>query len=273
MNRKLLATITSLVAVGFIVDAAQGTTYYNIGGNWSDASNWKTACSGGAAGAVPGCGDTAVICANCTVDSNACCAGVTVNTGAVLTIPAGVTLDLHGNSSVADVGGLVIDSASVGGAGKLKISASLTVSGNGSVRGTLSSGSAQPLIQLTSGVTLTNSAIFEGVLTIQDTGLVLSQTHFVNSGTVRANSNGTLDIHPDLLDACSGSWEASTDSTPAVLQFSAGNASLTGSFTVADGAKLRIMSNVTVSTSGSLTYSGANSVIRVESGGAFNTNQ
>ncbi|MFH1746516.1 MAG: hypothetical protein ABIG44_05660 [Planctomycetota bacterium] len=125
-----IVVLTVLVFAAGVAPAA-GTTYYftdyTEDGLWRTAGNWETTCGGGTEGQVPTASDNAVICTGktCTIDDdNAVCLGLTVD--GTLILGNGDTLQIGANSSIPGT-------MSVENYGKLKIAASLTLSGGSSI--------------------------------------------------------------------------------------------------------------------------------------------
>ena len=76
--------------------------HFTTSGNWSTASNWS-------GGTVPGAEDEAFIDANCTLDSDATVAALSITEGKVLTLQTGKTLTVTGTLANSTETGLVIE--------------------------------------------------------------------------------------------------------------------------------------------------------------------
>ena len=76
--------------------------HFTTSGNWSTASNWS-------GGTVPGAEDEAFIDADCTLDSDATVAALSITEGKVLTLQTGKTLTVTGTLANSTETGLVIE--------------------------------------------------------------------------------------------------------------------------------------------------------------------
>lgn len=295
MNRKLFATLTTLVIVGFIVDAAQADVFQTNGtggGFWDAASTWTR--TSGSSNNYPQSGDTATVLLNDTVTlrQSEVCNVLTIQRDAVVSNPGAYVLTIAGTSGLTidpigagSAAGLLHVSGAgrvdlTGGAGtntingemrldnasaELRITSpnnTVILSGSGMVKGTVSGAK----VKINQSVTFDNRCTIQGILEITKVALATSTT-FVNGsgGLVHANVSGLLRINPDALGAGAGDWQVST-SASAILRFSVGNASQSGDVTVSNGT-LDVQADFT--TSGDLYLSGNGTTISVSAGKTF----
>lgn len=231
MKSRFMLTALAVIT-GAIIDAGNvsAATYYFTQGastSWTNSSNWFTACSGGAAGAVPGVNDQAVICPakNANYDEP------TNTTIRALDIREGAVVDFDNNSrslTITDPGGLhirhrqdtqdaegVLDFDTTSNAmvvlsgggvhvidGKiwmrdtdtstaiLRVSATARLAGVGRIVGEASNANR---LEVATDVTLTNEIKIEGRLKITEPSANTGNT-FINDGVVLANSPTAGDI-------------------------------------------------------------------------------
>jgi hypothetical protein len=294
--RNLLSTLTAFAVSAFIVDAAyaQATSTWNgsVSSNWATAGNWTPS---GGGGAPPASSDQIIIPDQSTTNNDPT-VGVS-GTYAALRVQAGGYIQINsGNSlTITNSAGFDLDPASGGAAealfevgssgvsggtlvlsgggsdpidGELRLShsasvfsitsSSATVSGAGHVNGTNAAAEIRVAAN-TSGspITLTNSAVIEGMLKIR--GMQPSagqeQGRFLNgaTGVVRANAAGVLEFKEgDFRDAASGAKYVVNSNASAVLRFSvAPAATLLGDFMIAAGT---LDIDDSVSTSGGMCF-------------------
>lgn len=285
MKRTILTTAAILAAVMMInVPIVMATAYQWDGADstaWNEPNNW-TANSGYPSGA----GDTATfpssgVSNEPTVNIEVTVGSVTVDTGRTLTLGAdlstgslditgtvntdddtltvssenGLTINSNGLLHVDDAGTVVLSgggtSQTIDGSltldvsgSTLSITNSCTIEGDGSITG--SSDSAAIEIAGTDK-TLTSEVTIAGALRIVG-AQGSSGTTFINSGSVRANTAGTLEVFPDALDAgsaVSGSWYVETNAN-AELWVRTASVQLSGSINLSTGT-LDIDQNITTS--------------------------
>jgi hypothetical protein len=267
-NRHFLTTAALVVVAMFMLDvpAAQAIDkfFYNGGtpGNWSADANWWSDRNHTTSTTKPLNGDTAIILTGetCNVDiTNGRADGFQVEGTGLLNIQAGKLLEIDSNSTIVPSSGVILE----GAASELKISATLTISGDGSLEGK----SNTALITIADGLTFTSETTIKGQLQIVQVAGG-GTTRFINAtnGLVHANVAGTIDLNVDALDdgtnRSPGNWQVSNAS--AFLKFSTAGTLLSGNFTVSAGI-LDINENVT--TTGDLDFTGGK--IDVESGDTF----
>jgi len=247
MKRTILTTAAVFAALFFVASANAATYYFtdhDSDQDWHNSNNWFTDCLETSAGSIPGTNDRAVICPGAICDLTASDEVESIEVDGTLNIQPGTTLTLNnGSSSDSVVDGTVALEAS-GTYGKLALkTANHTFTGSGTIAG----GNVGCQITLdTNNQVLTNSVTISGALAITKSGSPTG-TSFVNSGKVRANTAGTLDIQVE--SSGSGEWRA--EATNAILQFQVSPSSLAGPFYLSYG-KLKVLSGIEVSTTGDL---------------------
>lgn len=149
---------------------------------------------------------------------------------ACITIESGGTLDTNGHTLTLNGGGLVtIDGTLLlpTAASKLKISDSLTLTGDGEILGESNSAT----IEIDTNKTLTSNVVVEGSMTILGLGTPATMGKFRNQNHVHANTNGgtlTLNCRTED-DATTNKWQVTAGAT---LSFMKGTNSLHGKFVV-----------------------------------------
>lgn len=253
-NRTQLARALLVGCLAFVTAYARATerhfTDATADHKWSTANNWNPS-------GVPTDGDHAVIDSNklCNVDIlNARADSFEVVTTARLVILGSGALEMDSNSSIADAGGVQLNQGA-----ELLISGSLTLSGNGSLRGLRTTAT----IKFTGNYDLANTSTIEGAMIIQHQST--GRFRLINDGLVHANadegqsqSDRTLLLTEGTFRG-SGEYKVSHDSR-CKLEFAGGviDTGLAADFTVEAGT---LAINEDITTTGHLTFTGGTIVV------------
>lgn len=274
--RKLFSTLTAIVMVAFIVDAAQAATKVwqasgsNMGGNWNDTNHWV-----GGVIPIPGSDDVQFP-ANSVSANTQYIVTLNVSNAEVRFLDMHTDAKLNLNGNTFKLGTSDGQTSNVAGVIRLPDSSSMlefnfshtlapkTIS-SVPVYGSIDGENDLASIKIANGKTLTNQITIQGAIQIVP---VSGSATFTNGsgGIVLANYNTggqeTLRINPGALGAGAGMFRVAL--AGAILRFDYGNASLTGDFKVSAGT---LDARATLATSGGLCFTGG--AISVVAGASF----